>query len=218
MALVAVGCVIHDVKPPIVVLVPAKAEAAPAPVKKAPEPPPPNPIVVDSDMTQTEALSGHAGPARVAGEEQLVTVQYYSFDQKLHQGQIVVDKGVAGDVKQIFEEIKESHFPISKVIPISRYRWSDPLSVAEDNTSGFNYRETPATGRLSTHSYGRAIDLNPWLNPYFDPVNGTRQTYDPSKPGTLTRNSVVVKIFRKHGWSWGGLWRHSKDYQHFEKR
>jgi hypothetical protein len=27
----------------------------------------------------------------------------------------------------------------------------------------------------------------------------------------------VIDIFKKYGWKWGGNWRSSKDYMHFEK-
>jgi len=32
-----------------------------------------------------------------------------------------------------------------------------------NNTSGFNYRKITGTDKLSTHSFGRAIDINPVL-------------------------------------------------------
>jgi hypothetical protein len=27
-----------------------------------------------------------------------------------------------------------------------------------------------------------------------------------------------VKLFKKLGWTWGGDWKSTKDYQHFEKK
>ena len=176
-----------------------------------------NAAVVDSSISLEDALKGCKCPEGVRKDQVLVDVQYYSFDDRLHTGQIVVNKALAEDVKQIFKEIADSKFPISKVVPICKYDWSDDDSVAADNTSGFNYRSVPATHHLSNHAFGRAIDLNPAENPYMDPVNGTDQKYDPSVPGTLTKDSVPTVIFRKHGWSWGGTWRRGRDYQHFEK-
>ncbi len=38
--------------------------------------------------------------------------------------------------------------------------------MAANNTSGFNYRNATARATLSNHAYGRAIDLNPFTNPY----------------------------------------------------
>jgi hypothetical protein len=172
---------------------------------------------VDSNLSLEAALKGCKCPEDIKQDQALVDVQYYSFDNHLHTGQIVVNKDLADDVKEIFKEIADSKFPIAKVVPICKYDWSDDDSVAADNTSGFNYRTVPATHHLSHHALGRAIDLNPAENPYMDPVRGTDQKYDPSVPGTLTRESPPTVIFRRHGWSWGGTWRRGRDYQHFEK-
>ena len=174
-------------------------------------------IVIDSAVTLSDALAHDDSPKSIHNNMALVDVRYFSFDHKLHQGQIVVRKNLAEEVKRIFDEIEQSHFPIAAVVPISRYGWSDDMSIAHDNTSGFNYREVPSLRRLSAHAFGKAIDLNPQENPYEDPVRGTDQVYDPSKPGTLTRESPPTVIFRKYGWQWGGRWRRGRDYQHFEK-
>ena len=32
----------------------------------------------------------------------------------------------------------------------------------------------------------------------------------------IHKNDTAYKIFKKYGFSWGGEWRSSKDYQHFE--
>ena len=32
----------------------------------------------------------------------------------------------------------------------------------------------------------------------------------------IQKNSKITKIFKKYGFSWGGDWVYSKDYQHFE--
>ncbi len=184
--------------------------------RRAPAPTEAKPII-DSDLSLREALKGHAAPKQVADQQKIVNVRYYSFDGKVHEGQVVVDKSLARDVSAIFKEIEASRFPIAKVIPISKFGWSDDASVKADNTSGFNYRKVPATHVLSAHARGHAIDLNPWENPYLDPIRGNHQTYDPKVKGTLTRDSSPVKIFQKHGWHWGGLWRRGRDYQHFEK-
>lgn len=40
--------------------------------------------------------------------------------------------------------------------------------------------------------------------------------YNPVEKGTIEKDSEIVKIFEKHGWSWGGNWK-NPDYQHFYK-
>ena len=91
--------------------------------------------------------------------------------------------------------------------------------MLSNNTSGFNYRTVTGGKKLSKHSYGFAIDINPVQNPYFKGkvVLPEGAIYNPSKPGTLTSDCVVVKTFIRLGWDWGGNWKSLKDYQHFEK-
>lgn len=213
------GCSRAPQAPPMAAPRQAATAGRPKPKTEAPaENRPPLQVTVDSAMSLEEALAHDNSPPPIHRRQRLVNVEYYSFDGKLHRGQVLVDKSLVEDIKQIFEQIKESRFPIAKVIPISRYGWSDDESVADDNSSGFNYRIVPATHHLSEHAYGRAIDLNPEQNPYEDPIRGTTDKYDPSKPGTLTRDSAPTVAFREHGWQWGGRWRRGRDYQHFEKR
>ncbi len=177
--------------------------------------------VVDSAMTREQALGHNHFPVKVLQKMEIVTVTYNGFDHRRHQGQIVVDRAVAKEVKQIFDEIEATGYPITKVIPIVAYRWNDQASIDDNNTSAFNYRHVIGPGqngaKLSNHSYGRAIDLNPRINPFVAADGSSPRPYDPSKPGTLTLTSPVTRIFLKHHWKWGGSWHSGKDYQHFEK-
>jgi hypothetical protein len=172
--------------------------------------------VVDSQMNVQEALADNSFPKSAVEQQALVDVTYYGFDGQLHQGQVVVREDLADNVRAVFKEIEQSHFPIAKAVPIVKYGWSDDDSVNDDNTSGFNYRRTPGKRFLSHHSYGTAIDLNPKENPYLAGPSDQSKVYDPKVPGTFTRNCPVVKAFLRHGWMWGGLWKRNKDYQHFE--
>lgn len=177
--------------------------------------------VIDSSMTRREALGDNHFPKAFVDRMELVTVTYRGFDSRRHQGQIVVDKAIAKEVRLIFDEIEATGYPIKKVVPIVRYRWDDQASIDDNNTSAFNYRHVIGPGqrtdKLSNHSYGRAIDLNPFINPFVAADGTTPRPYDPSKPGTLTLQSPVTQIFLKHHWKWGGQWHGGKDYQHFEK-
>ena len=178
-------------------------------------------LIVDSAMSRKEALGNNHFPSTILDRMELVTVTYRGFDNHRHQGQIVVDKAIAEDVRQIFREIEATGYPITKVVPIVRYGWDDDRSIADNNTSAFNYRHVMGPGqqttKLSNHSYGRAIDLNPKINPFVAKDGTTPRPYDPSKLGTLTLRSSVTQIFLKHHWRWGGQWRSGKDYQHFER-
>lgn len=177
-------------------------------------------FVIDSDVAFEEAVAGISIPESILENLRLVDVYYYGFDDKLHKGQLVVHKNVVLDVIEIFELIRESRFPIDKVIPISKYGWSDESSIQDNNTSAFNYRFISGTRVISNHASGLAIDINPALNPYIK--NGIslpeKCVYDTTKAGTILSDSELVKEFKRRGWQWGGDWKSLKDYQHFEKK
>ena len=176
--------------------------------------------ISDSELSLEEALGTQDIPEDIRASLAIIDVDYYSFDGKLHRGQLVIHKDLQEDVLEVFRELKKDKFPIASVIPISKYKFSDQLSMAENNTSAFNYRVIEGKTTLSNHALGRAIDINPFLNPYVR--NGTVEPlgakYDPGVPGTIVTDGIVVNAFKQRGWSWGGTWNSLKDYQHFEKQ
>lgn len=176
--------------------------------------------VIDSDIDFNEAVAGQNIPQSVLENLRLVNVYYYGFDDKLHKGQLVVHKDIVLDMIEIFEIIRESRFPIGKVIPISKYGWSDEKSMQDNNTSAFNYRFISGSRVISNHAAGLAIDINPSLNPYIKNGNSLPENciYDTTKAGTILSDSELVKEFKRRGWEWGGDWKSLKDYQHFEKK
>ena len=111
-----------------------------------------NPIV-DSNLTIDEALKGliPGCPVEIINNQTLVDVLYYSVDGLIHKGQIVVDKGLANDVAEVFQAALDDHFPIKSIIPISHFNWNDDVSMAQNNTSGFNYRPVTGAKKLSNH-------------------------------------------------------------------
>lgn len=181
--------------------------------------------VIDSNMTLAMALKKYA-PLELKERQGIVEVLYYSFDGKIHKGQIVIEKRLVEDIKEIFRVALKAKFPIQSVIPISHDRfyengkWNeDNQSMMANNTSGFNYRKVTGGKGLSMHAYGFAIDINPVQNPYIkgELVLPAGAVYDIYAPGTLALDSPVVKAFKRLGWTWGGDWKSLKDYQHFEK-
>lgn len=183
--------------------------------------------IIDSKMSKAQVFDGLDPncPKEIRERQKIVKVKYYSFDKKVHQGQIVVDKELAKDVKKVFEAALNERFPIYSVIPVSdpRFRkngrWDDDLSMAANNTSAFNYREKTGGGSLSNHAYGRAVDINTFQNPYIKGklVLPPDAVYTPTAEGTITAGSTITKLFLQFGWGWGGDWTALKDYQHFEK-
>lgn len=180
----------------------------------------PQNIVIDADYSFEEALDGIAIPVSVKNDLEIVTVKYYGFDDKLHQGQVIVNKRIADDVKEIFKLIEEIKFPVEKVIPMSEYNWSDEKSMKDNNTCSFNYRFISGTRILSMHANGLALDINPKQNPYIK--NGSSipagTAYRTEVKGTIKPDSKIVEAFKEKGWTWGGDWKSLKDYQHFQKK
>jgi peptidoglycan L-alanyl-D-glutamate endopeptidase CwlK len=176
-------------------------------------------VIIDSDYTLEEALQGITIPPSVKEELEIVTVSYYGFDGLIHRGQIIVNKKVSDDIVEVFKIIKETKFPVEKVVPMIEYNWSDEKSMQDNNTSSFNYRFLSGSKILSMHANGLAIDINPKQNPYIK--NGSNSpagsTYELDENGTICPDSEIVKVFKEKGWSWGGDWKSLKDYQHFQK-
>lgn len=178
-------------------------------------------------MTREEAFDGldQRCPNELRRRQRLITIKYYSMDKQVHQGQLVIDKELVNDVKKVFALALKERFPVYSVIPISdkrfrkENRWDDELSMEANNSSAFNYREITGGGRPSNHAYGRAVDINTFLNPYIkgDLILPHGSSYDPKIDGTLMADSPIVREFLRLGWTWGGNWTSPIDYQHFEK-
>lgn len=177
-------------------------------------------IIIDSNLTFEEAIKGTKAPKEIIDNLILINVRYYSTDGRLHQGQLVIHKDVKEDVEAIFELILKEKFPIEKAIPIVKYNWSDDASMLDNNTSAFCYRNIAGTNRLSNHSYGKAIDINPFFNPVVYPdgkISPKGAKYDTTRAGTLTDSNPIVQEFIKRGWRWGRYFSKYEDNHHFDK-
>jgi len=121
-------------------------------------------------------------PEDIFTKQVMLKVPFWSFDGRQEEGTIVVHEDVVEDVKKVFDAMLHEKFPLASVIPASdpRFAWDDGKMMAANNTSAFNYRAIAGTERLSYHAYGRAIDINPALNPYFRDgrVDPPGATYD----------------------------------------
>jgi hypothetical protein len=150
-----------------------------------------------------------------------IHVTYWGFDNRAHEGTLIVRDRVATDVVTVFRRLYIARFPIRRMRLMSAYRGNDDASMAADNTSAFNCRVVKGTTHWSMHAYGEAIDVNTVENPYVQgswvsPPSG-RRYLDRSKnrPGMAVEGGVLVRAFETVGWRWGGRWTALKDYQHF---
>ena len=177
-------------------------------------------IIMDSDYNFSDAIAGTNAPLEIIDYLSMVDVCYFSFDGLRHQGQIIINSELEDDVGEIFALIEKLKFPIGSVIPIVTYGWQDGESMAANNTSGFNYRVIEGTTKLSLHSFGRAVDINPVQNPVIYPnglIAPQGAVYNRQKKGAFTLANPIVQEFLKRGWHWGGNFEQPKDYHHFEK-
>jgi hypothetical protein len=161
-------------------------------------------------------------------ELRYVNVLYWGFDQETHTGELIVNKVIAEDIVEIFEELYEQKYPIERMVLVDEYDADDNNSMAANNSSAFNYRVIDGTDRLSIHSYGLAIDINPLYNPYvremdgktvITPVNGIDYA-DRSLDSEyyIRKDDICYNAFVSRGFTWGGDWNTVKDYQHFQKK
>lgn len=157
-----------------------------------------------------------------------VHIIHYDFDGKLAEGELICHNSIAEDLLEIFYDLYASEYQIEKVTLIENYNGDDTASMADNNTSCFNYRVVDGTKSLSRHALGLAIDINPLYNPYirYDKKGG--QTVSPvegeayadrtvSFPYKIDPDDLCYRLFTEHGFTWGGNWNSSKDYQHFQK-
>ncbi len=154
-----------------------------------------------------------------------VEVEHIGFDGQGHRGELIVDQDLVPQVIDIFGQLYRLGYPIEKIRTVDHYPGADDeSSMADNNTSAFNCRGIPGTDRWSPHAYGRAIDLNPRVNPclYADgavqPRNGAAYLdRGRTDPGLLHDGDPAVRVFTDRGWQWGGRWTAPVDYQHFER-
>ena len=150
-------------------------------------------------------------------------LSYVDFDGKEQVGEMICNKSIADDHVAIFRELYEARYPIRSIRLIDDFDGDDEASMAADNTSCFNYRKKTGMRELSKHARGLAVDINPFENPYVRPSRvrpaGASAYADRSQdfPHKIDKDDLCYRLFRAHGFYWGGTWRSVKDYQHFEK-
>lgn len=156
-----------------------------------------------------------------------IHILHVDFSGNTKEGELIVNKKVAKDVMEIFHALYEAEYPLTSVILVDTFGEAadDNLSMAANNTSAFNYRVVAGSKTLSMHSYGMAVDINPLLNPYVkrdgsvSPESGEEYADRSGDfPGKIDHDDLCYKLFMEHGWTWGGDWKNSKDYQHFSKK
>jgi len=197
--------------------------AASAVVERSPAPQPrPATVrgVTSADLGASWRPECPVGPA----ELRLVEVDHLGFDGMIHRGNLVVHRDVVDEVIAIFADLAAMRYPVERMRTVDHYPGAeDEASMRDNNTSAFNCRPLPGSTRWSEHAYGRAIDVNPLVNPYLDSggdlqpkTAGLYLDRTRDDLGLLHPGDAAVAAFTDRGWTWGGSWRDPVDYQHFE--
>ena len=153
-------------------------------------------------------------------------VLHKDIDGAEHEGEMIVNRRIAGDVLDIMRQLYESGYPIEKIRLIDEYGADDEASMEDNNSSSFNFRFISHTATVSKHGLGLAVDINPLYNPYVKTVDGARSVEPANAEAYLDRDAVFpykiekddlcIRLFAEKGFEWGGDWTSVKDYQHFE--
>ncbi len=143
-------------------------------------------------------------------------------------GEMVLHQSIAQNVLSILKELYMASYPIERMRLIDYYEANDEQSMRANNSSGFNFRFVSHTTKVSVHGRGTAVDINPLYNPYYKVLKDGRKVVEPANataylkrgkafPYKIMKDDLCCRLFKKHGFAWGGDWKSCKDYQHFEK-
>lgn len=155
-------------------------------------------------------------------------VMYVDFEGEEHLGELVCNKAIADDLAEIFRELYKERYPLTSVKLIDEYDADDEQSMRANNTSCFCYRKIEGSSKLSKHALGMAIDINPLMNPCVWTSKSGKRIVQPATAGPyvnrnrkfagrIAEGDLCLRLFKEHGFFWGGSWKTKKDYQHFEK-
>jgi len=155
-----------------------------------------------------------------------IHVLHYDFNKQVQKGRLICNKKIGKKVLAVFQKLYDNAYQIEKIRLIDDYKGDDEASMRDNNTSCFNYRKITGSNKLSNHSFGLALDINPLYNPYVKRTKSktvispeTAADYaDRTKsfPHKIDKNDLAYQAFSEQGFFWGGSWISVKDYQHFE--
>ncbi len=150
-----------------------------------------------------------------------VTVGFHGYDGEPHTGELVVNATVARDVVGVFRRLWSARFPIEEMRLVTTADLDAPPTGDGSNTAAYVCRTTRGTTTLSSHAYGLAVDVNPFVNPYrkgdlvLPELASAYLDRSWHRPGMVLRGGVVTRAFAAVGWTWGGDFDSVSDPMHF---
>ena len=143
-----------------------------------------------------------------------VKVFYLDYRSVKREGIIEVHKSLKGKVKNIFDSLLKLRFEINQVC--SADNREDKEIIVNNETTGYNFRKVLGTNKLSNHSFGVCVDINPKDNVVYPSLMQDIYNKNPDK-GVVRRE--VIDVFKNNGFDWGGtMFGDFKDTHHFEHK
>lgn len=184
--------------------------------------------ISDAVFDRINGISYQENPYISRDDLRYLRVLHYNPAGDICTGELICNQAIAADLTEIFRTLYDAQYPIARMVLIDAYNGDDEASMADNNTSCFNYRVIAGSTTLSNHAKGLALDINPRNNPYITfnadgsenvaPANAQayadREAFFPMK---IDADDLCYQLFTSHGFTWGGSWDTPKDYQHFEK-
>ncbi len=147
-----------------------------------------------------------------------LTIPFWGFDQELHTGELLVNADAVDAVLAGFGALFDRRFPIESMRIATEADLDAPPTGDGNDTGAFVCRPTRGATSWSEHAYGRAVDINPFQNPYvkgdvvLPELASAYADRSVHKAGMLTADDVAG--FLDAGWGWGGQWKSLKDNMH----
>ncbi len=90
---------------------------------------------IGPDTRARMRFSWHQGCPVPLEDLRLVSLSYWGFDGRPHQGELVVHRVVVSGVVKVFHRLFDLRFPIRRMSLVDAYQGDDDRSMAADNTS-----------------------------------------------------------------------------------
>ena len=212
--------------PPTPTVEPSPSAAPTASRSPSPTPTPGGPVVRPLSDRRWDAMvrTGAWRPGCPVDRDDLreLEVDYVDPDGVDRRGVLVANRDVVASLGRIFTTLHERGFPIERMEPVEAYDGDTLASLRANNTSAYNCRrpdQINAPVLESPHANGRAVDINPDLNPWMDlrcrcwSPRATHAERTPG-PGKILPDDATVRLFEDEGWTWQNI--DVPDYMHFD--
>ena len=184
--------------------------------------------IPDSIWTRMQGKTYHQNAYVQRSDLRYLRLHYVDFEGEERVGEMVCNRAISDDLLDIFRQLYEARYPIERIQLPDDFDADDERQMRANNTSCFCFRVIKGSSKLSAHAQGLAVDLNPLYNPCVKTRRDGTLFIQPSTAAPyvdrsrrfahkIDRQDLAYRLFIQHGFSWGGAWRSSKDYQHFEK-